>query len=478
MSERKADKAKDFSQWFDSVLEQAQLIDSRYGVKGFVVYRANAMRICKRIYEMLESQLEANGHQQVLFPLLIPFSSFRKETEHIKGFEDQVFIIGEAGGEELDEKLVLRPTSETAIYPMYSLWLRSYQDLPFKFYQSVAVYRRETKATRPLLRGREFLWIETHDVFPTAEGARLQVQEDLEMSKKVFDQLGLAFLVAEREEFDRFPGADSSYAYDALLPDGHVLQIGTTHFLGQHFTGTYDVSFLDAAGQKEIPYSTCFGPGVSRILAAVVATHGDNNGLVLPFGLSEYDVVVVPILYKGVEEKVTAKAKEIANSLSKKGYSVFLDDSDLTPGKKYFRWETKGVPVRIEIGQREVEQGNVTIFRRDTKKRTLVKEDEVEASIEQLRKDILEELRNRAWSTLKERLVTVKDRDSMIASSASLVIMKSPFCGARECADSIKEATGGYEVRGRGLDDQGKPEGGCVWCGRPAARTVYLAKAF
>ncbi len=170
MSERKADKAKDFSQWFDSVLEQAQLIDSRYGVKGFVVYRANAMRICRRIYEMLEYQLEANGHQQVLFPLLIPFSSFKKETEHIKGFEDQVFIIGEAGGEELDEKLVLRPTSETAIYPMYSLWLRSYQDLPFKFYQSVAVYRRETRATRPLLRGREFLWIETHDVFATAEG--------------------------------------------------------------------------------------------------------------------------------------------------------------------------------------------------------------------------------------------------------------------------------------------------------------------
>ncbi len=213
-------------------------------------------------------------------------------------------------------------------------------------------------------------------------------------------------------------------------------------------------------------------------MAAVVATHGDNNGLVLPFGLSEYDVVVVPILYKGVEEKVSAKAKEIAGSLSRKGYSVFLDDSDLTPGKKYFRWETKGVPVRLEIGQREVEQGNVTLFRRDTKARTLVKEGDVEASIEHLRKDILEELKTRAWSTLKERLVTVKDRDSMIASSASLIIMKAPFCGARECADSIKDATGGYEVRGRDIADEAKPDGGCVWCRRPASRTVYLAKAF
>jgi len=479
LSERKAaDKAKDFGQWFDSMLEQAQLIDSRYGVKGFVVYRASAMRICKRIYQMLEEGLEAKGHQQVLFPLLIPFSSFKKETEHIKGFEDEVFMISEAGGEELDEKLVLRPTSETAIYPMYSLWLRSYQDLPFKFYQSVAVYRRETKATRPLLRGREFRWIESHDVFATAEGGKAQVREDLEIARKVFDQLGLAFVVAEREEFDRFPGADSSFAYDALLPDGHVLQIGTTHFLGQHFTKAYDVSYLDAAGEKKTPYSTCFGPGVSRILAAVVATHGDNNGLVLPFGLAEFDVVVIPILYKGVEKKVAAKAKEVAESLSAKGHSVFLDDSDLTPGKKYFRWETKGVPVRVEIGQRELEQGNVTLFRRDTKDRISVKETDLGSAIEQLRRDILEELRTRAWSTLRERLVIVKDKESLTANSSKLVIMKAPFCGARECADSIKEATGGYEVRGKGLDDDEKPGGGCVWCGAPAARTVYLAKAF
>lgn len=478
MPEKRVDKGSDFSEWFDSILESAELIDSRYGIKGFVVYRANAMRICKRIYGMLERELEEKGHQEVLFPLLIPFSSFRKESEHIKGFEDQVFIIREAGGEELEEKLVLRPTSETAIYPMYALWLRSYQDLPFKFYQSVAVYRRETRATRPLLRGREFLWIETHDVFPTAEGGREQVKEDLEISKKVFDGLGLAFIVAEREEFDRFPGADSSVAYDALLPDGHVLQIGTTHFLGQHFTKAYDVTFLDASGARKVPFSTCFGPGVSRILAAVVATHGDNNGLVLPFGLSEYDIVVVPILYKGVEEKVTERARGVAAELLAKGYSVFLDDSDLTPGKKYFRWETKGVPVRVEIGQREVEQGTITLFRRDTKKRTSVPAGELVKAIEDLKGGIIGELRARAWRTLEERLVVVKDRESLKAASEKLSIIKAPFCGSRECADSIKEATGGYEVRGRDFNDDSKPESGCVWCGGRDAHTAYLAKAF
>ena len=478
MSEKRVDKEKDFSKWFDSMLEQAQLVDSRYGIKGFVVYRANAMRICKRIYDMLGKELEAKGHQQVLFPLLIPFSSFKKESEHIKGFEDQVFIIREAGGEELEEKLVLRPTSETAIYPMYALWLRSYQDLPFKFYQEVAVYRRETRATRPLLRGREFLWIESHDVFASAQGGLDQVKEDLATCKKVFDDLGLAFIVAEREEFDRFPGADLSVAYDALLPDGHVLQVGTTHFLGQHFTKAYDVSFLDAAGERKTPYSTCFGPGVSRILAAVVATHGDNDGLVLPFGLSEFDVVVIPILYKGVEEKVAARAREVASTLKEKGYSVFLDDSDLTPGKKYFRWETKGVPVRVEIGQREATQGTVTLFRRDTKKRTTVPSGNLVEAIEALRHDILEQLRTRAWATLRERLVVVRDRASMLEASAKLAIMKAPYCGARECADSIKEATGGYEVRGRDFEDRTRPREGCVWCGRPAQRTVYLAKAF
>jgi prolyl-tRNA synthetase len=479
LSEKKAaDKAKDFGQWFDFMLEEAQLIDSRYGVKGFVVYRPNGMRICKRIYQMLEKELEGKGHQQVLFPLVIPFSSFKKEAEHIKGFEDQVFMIGEAGGEELDEKLVLRPTSETAIYPMCSMWLRSYQELPFKFYQSVAVYRRETKATRPLLRGREFLWIETHDLFATADEARGQVNEDLEIAKRVYDGLGLAFIVAEREEFDRFPGADASYAYDALLPDGHVLQIGTTHFLGQHFTKAYDVSFLDRAGAKQIPYSTCFGPGVSRTLAAIVATHGDNNGLVLPFGMAEYDVVVIPIPYKGVEEKVEGKAREVARSLSDLGYAVYVDSSDLTPGKKYFRWEMKGVPVRVEVGQREVEQGNVTLFRRDTKKRIAVKDDELLTAVDGLKKEILEELRRRAWNTLKERLVVVSDRDSLIAASSKSVIMKAPYCGAKECADGIKDATGGYEIRGRGIGEDEIPASGCVWCGRPAARVVYLARAF
>jgi prolyl-tRNA synthetase len=475
---RAIDKATNFSAWFDYMLEEAKLVDSRYGVKGFVVYRPNAMRIVKRIYRMLEEGLEATGHQPVLFPLVIPLSAMKKEAEHIKGFEDQVFMIGEAGGEELEEKLVLRPTSETAIYPMYSLWLRSYSDLPFKAYQSVAVYRKETRATRPLLRGREFLWVETHDVFVTAEEANKQVLEDLEIAKNVYDQLGIAFIVVEREPFDRFPGADSSFAYDALLPDGHVLQIGTTHLLGQHFTKTYEVSIADARGARITPYSTCFGPGVSRTLAALIATHGDNGGLVLPFGLAECDVVVIPIPYRGVEKKVEKKAKEVAASLSSEGYSVQVDDSEMTPGKKFYKWELKGVPVRIEIGQKEVAEGTVTLFRRDLRERTKVKEGDLPATLEKLKGQVISELRDRAWKNLKERLVEVRDRDDLLRHSSEAMVLKACFCGRKECADEIKESTGGYEVRGRGLEDSSKPDAPCVWCGQPAVRRVFLAKAF
>jgi prolyl-tRNA synthetase len=480
MNERRerVDKEKDFSAWFDYILQEAQLVDSRYGVKGFVVYRPNAMRIVKKIYSLLERELEATGHQQVLFPLVIPLSAMRKESEHIRGFEDQVFIISEASGGELDEKLVLRPTSETAVYPMCSLWIRSYQDLPLKMYQSVAVYRRETRATRPLLRAREFLWVETHDLFATEEEAKAQVMEDLEIAKRVYEKLGIAYIVAEREPFDRFPGADNSYAYDALLPNGHVLQVGTTHLLGQHFTKAYDVTFLDKRGERRVPYSTCFGPGVSRILAALIATHGDDRGLVLPFGMAQYDVVVVPIPYRGGEPEVEEKAKRLGQALGRDGYAVYVDISEETPGSKYYRWELKGIPVRLEVGKEEVREGTVTVFRRDTGTRVKVRDSELKETMKRLKKEIPERLRERAWENLGKRLVKAGSREDVLRQASEGMLILAPFCGERECAEEIKSQTGGYEVRGRDVNDESTPSQPCAWCGRPAKRRVYLARAF
>ncbi|MGC8969493.1 MAG: proline--tRNA ligase [Conexivisphaera sp.] len=471
------DKGEDLSSWYDEVLERAELIDIRYGVKGFIVYRPNAMRIIKRIYSMFEEELERGGHMPMLLPLVIPMANFRRETEHVKGFEDQVFYITEAGGNALEEKLVVRPTSETAIYPMFSLWVHSYSDLPMKLYQSVAVYRYETKATRPLLRGREFLWIETHDVFEDEAGARSQIQEDLRVARRVYDSLGLAFLVVEREPYDKFPGAESSYAYDALLPNGSVLQIATTHYLGDHFTRAFEVKFTDREGNQRYPRSTCFGIGISRTLAALIMTHGDRYGLVLPFGLSVLDVVIVPIVRKGSVEDVVSKSRRLEEELRAAGFNARLDDSEDTPGDKFYRWEMLGVPVRVEVGKREVEGGYVTLFRRDTRTRERVRDADLIARLRELSAEISENLRRRAWERLNSSISDAATRDDVIRLAREGRIIRANFCGREECALEIKRETG-YDVRGKRIDVEERPTGNCAWCGRPASRVVYMAKAY
>jgi prolyl-tRNA synthetase len=471
------DKEADLGAWYDEVLKRAELIDIRYGVKGFVVYRPNAMRIVKRIYEMFEDELESRGHLPMLLPLVIPMANFRRETEHVKGFEDQVFYITEAGEKPLDEKLVVRPTSETAIYPMLSLWIHSYSDLPLRLYQSVAVYRHETKATRPLLRGREFLWIETHDAFADEVGAKSQILDDLQVAKKVYDELGLAFLVVEREPYDKFPGAESSYAYDALLPNGNVLQIATTHYLGDHFTKAFDVTFVDRDGNRRNPRSTCFGIGISRTLAALIMTHGDKYGLVLPFGLSVHDVVIVPILHRGIVEDVMAKARQLEEKLRAAGFNVYLDDSEDTPGDKFYHWDMLGVPARIEIGRKEVEGKFVTLYRRDERIREKVKDEDLQDRLRALSKEILDNIRNRAWERLRNSISDAASRDDIERLAGEGRIIRANFCGRDECAQEIKEKTG-YEVRGRRVDVEEKPDGNCAWCGRPASRVVYMAKAY
>ncbi len=471
------DKERDLSAWYDEVLSRAELVDVRYGVKGFIVYRPNAMRIVKRIYAMFEEELERRGHRPMLLPLVIPMENFRRESEHVKGFEGQVFYITEAGDRRLEEKLVVRPTSETAIYPMMALWIHSYADLPMKLYQSVAVYRYETKATRPLLRGREFLWIETHDAFATKEEALSQIREDLEVARSVYERLGLAFLVVEREPYDKFPGAESSYAYDALLPNGNVLQIATTHYLGDHFTRAFEVTFTDRDGSRRNPVSTCFGIGISRTLAALIMTHGDRYGLVLPFGLAVHDVVVVPIPRGGGSADVLAKSRRIEEELRSSGFDVYLDDSEDTPGNKFYRWEMLGVPVRIEVGAREVEGGYVTVFRRDERRREKVMDGDLPGRLRELSREISENLRRRAWDRLSSSIAEARSKDELLRLSKENRIIRANFCGREECAKEIKEATG-YEVRGRRIDVDERPEGTCVWCGRPATRVVYMAKAY
>ena len=460
-------KENDFGNWYDDLLSTAALADNRYNVKGFVVIRPDLFFIINSIYKMFEKELVDSGHEQVLFPTVIPMSNLRREAEHVKGFEDQVFIVESAGGEKLDEPLALRPTSETAFYPMLSLWIRSHRDLPMRLFQSVTVFRHETKATRPLLRAREFSWIETHDVFASENESRDQVQEDARISSKIFNELGIPFLPLQREPNDRFPGAEETFAYDTLLPDGHALQIATTHLLGQRFSKPFDVGFLDEKGNRLHPYTTCFGPGISRIAASLIATHGDDYGMVLPFNVSRRQIVIIPILKKGEEEK----------QLKEDGYRVFTDSSDDRPGGKFYKWEQLGSPIRIEIGHREVEQNTVTLFRRDLRERETVDDQDLSKRISGLSKEIQKITKEKAWSWFNSKLKDVSERSDLLKVAKKGYIVRMQYCGQEDCGNEIKKDLG-LEVRGKRIDIEEEPSGKCAWCGAPSVRIVYAAKSY
>jgi len=475
------DKEKNMSEWYTEILERGEVVDIRYGVKGFIVYRPFGMEIMKNIIKLYEEELEKTGHRPFLFPVVIPERNLRKEKEHIKGFEGEVFWIEKGGHTPLEERLALRPTSETAIYPLYSLWLKSYRDLPFKAYQTVTVYRYETKATRPLLRGREFLWIETHNVYTTGEEARAQTREDAEIFWEVtYKKLGIPFLHIRREEYDKFPGAVETYAFDTLMPDGRVLQIGTTHYLGTNFTKVFDVIIHDEKGDQRHPHSTCFGIGLSRILASILLVHGDEYGMVLPFEIAPLQVVIIPIYKTGFDNEAIDKyCIEIRNKLMEEGVKVVFDNTEKSPGEKYYYYDMRGVPFRIEIGPREYQNNTVTVFRRDVRKRETIDKKELLNYIREKSRDILETLRKRAEERLANAIIEVRTKEELMkyVKEDRRRIFKVYFCGREDCAKEIKNELGGYETRGIPTDEEDK-RGKCIWCGSEDAHIAYLAKAY
>ena len=473
------DKHKNFSEWYTEILTRAQLIDIRYGVKGAIVYLPNAMDIVDRIFQMFEEELRKTGHRKVLFPVFIPEENLKKESEHFRGFEGEVFWITKAGYRDLDKKLALRPTSETAMYPMFNLWIKSHKDLPLKVFQSVSVYRYETKATRPLLRGREFLWIEAHDAFKNEEEARKQVEQDMEIFKKVvLEKLGIPFVHLKREEFDKFAGAVDTYAFEAVLPDGRMLQIGTTHYLGTNFSRVFSIEYLDIDESHKLVHQTCFGIGISRILAALISIHGDEFGLVLPFSIAPIKIVIIPIPKKDADvEQIKKICLTLTDKLKAKGYRVEADLSDKTPGEKFYKYDMLGVPIRIEVGPREVKTGKITIFRRDKRKRISIPINELERKIRELEKEILNNLRSKAEEEFKNRFREVSNKQQLIElARKGNFIIKAGFCGREECAEQIKAETG-YEVRGMNIKEKPKKTT-CIWCGRATTKTVYIAKAY
>lgn len=477
------DKMKNFSEWYNTVIYAADLVDNRYNVQGFIVHKPWSMYVFKKLYQLFEAELEKDGHKPTLFPTVIPEENFEIEKEHAEGFTPNVFWITEKGNEKLKRKLALRPTSETAMYQMYSLWIRSYTDLPLKLYQSCTVFRNESE-TNPFFRGREFMWIEAHDVFASEEEARKQIIRDMMISTKVLNEnLGIACLFFQRPKWDTFPGAEHTYATDVMMPDGKTLQVASTHYLGQNFAKAFSIRFKDRDGNDSHAYQTCYGPGIWRIMAAIISTHGDNKGLIFPPAVAPIDIVIIPIIKSGKNnENVIKKCHEIKEIL--KEYRVEVDERDKTPGFKYSEWELKGVPFRIEIGEKEVSENKATIVPRDIKQRIQVKIDELKNEIEKQKKEMIDRLREKSQSYLNSHIKNAESLDEikkiLDEGSYARVNFHSIDADGKECADILQYETKGGKVRGILIGKKEEPFGSkkCVICGKPAKHVVYIARQY
>lgn len=471
----------EFSKWYTKILKDAGLVDLRYNVKGFLVVMPWAMKTIKLIYKVYEEELEKDGQMPTKFPVVIPESSLKKEEKHVAGFEGEVFWITKAGFNELEERMALRPTSETAMYPLFSLWIQGKKDLPIKVYQTGEVWRYETKATKPFIRVREIMWIETHDAYATKEEAMEQVKKDVEIARKTIDEkCGIPFYVFQRPQWDKFAGADDTYAADTILPDGKVLQVATTHMLGQNFSKVFNVKYMDDDGSEKFVWQTCYGPGISRIYAALISLHGDEKGLILPFYFAPIQVVVVPIYKSENKKKIDEYAKKVLSSLE--GFRIHYDVLDKTPGYKYNYWEMKGVPIRIEIGEREIENQKVVVVTRGNREKQSVDlknlRTVVEKTAERMFLDMKEKARRRFDSLMHE----AENMEEMGKKLRLGGFVKVPFCSiemdGKGCYEKIKESMHA-EVRGVNFLKKEKPKNKeCIVCGKPANHFVYVARQY
>lgn len=471
---------KNFSEWYQTVLEEAELADQRYNVKGFLVHRPNAAFAEKKMYDAMEAELEKKGHKPAFFPSVIPEENFELEKEHVEGFTPGVFWVTHAGNNKLESKLALRPTSETAMYGMYSLWIRSWRDLPLKIYQPCQIWRYETKATKPFIRDREFRWIEAHDVFETEKEAHDQVLEDMEMTENVYHkQWGIPILLFKRPEWDKFAGAVYTFAAETLMPDGKTTQIATTHLLGQHFSKPFHITFIDKSEKEHYVWQTCFGVGLSRTFGTIISIHGDDRGLILPFSLAPVQIVIIPILGKGDKEKVLHKCKELVKDLSV--YRTVLDDSNEKPGSKYYHWELRGVPIRLEVGEREIASNTVTLVRRDTGKKEEIKIKELEKEISKTAEHILASIKKKADEILESNIRKASTIDEMRENLKLGGYVRADFCSidnaGYKCAEVIEKETGA-QISGVLHGKNERPKGKCIVCGKKATEVVYIARSY
>ncbi len=470
-------KSEDFSRWYIEIIRKAELIDYA-PMKGMMVIRPYGYAIWEKIRELLDKRLKETGHVNAYFPLFIPESFLKKEAEHVKGFAPQVAWVTHGGDEELEERLAVRPTSEAIICSMYAKWIKSWRDLPVLINQWANIVRWE-KVTRPFLRTTEFLWQEGHTAHETEEEAEEEALKILSIYKEfVENDLAIPVIVGKKTEREKFAGALRTYSIEALMADGRALQAGTSHNLGQHFSRAFNIRFEDRNQNLQYVWQTSWGVS-TRLIGAVIMVHGDDSGLKFPPRVAPIQVVIIPIPANEWRERIYKKAYQIEKELKKIGVRAHFDSrEEYTPGWKYSDWEMRGVPLRMEIGPKDMENKLVVLVRRDNREKISIPQDVVIEKIPPLLEEIQKSLYNQALDFLKKNIYMIKDYEEfkeIIENKRGFI--KTFWCGNQECEDKVKDETGA-SIRIITLEKEETSEGKCVYCGKKAENLVYFAKAY
>ncbi len=466
-----ASRSDDFPQWYTDVILKTDMVDYSI-VKGCMVIKPYGYGVWELIQDEMDRRFKATGHVNAYFPLLIPESLLKKEAEHVEGFAPEVAWVTHGGDEELTERLCIRPTSETIICSMYSKWIQSYRDLPLLINQWANVVRWE-KNTRPFLRTSEFLWQEGHTAHATFEEAEAETQRMLEVYREFAQNvLAIPVICGRKSEKEKFAGAQATYTIEAMMQDGKALQMGTSHNLSDHFAKAYDIKYLSKDGKLEHCFTTSWGTS-TRMIGGLIMVHGDDRGLVLPPRVAPIQLVILPIAMH--KAGVIEKADEIYAQLKSAGIRVKVDDSDQTAGWKFNQWEMKGVPVRLEVGPKDIENKQVVLVRRDTHEKYIVPMETLTDTVKKLLDDIHESLYNRALAFREAKTVDATTFEEL-KNGVNGGFVRAMWCGDRECEDAIKEKTGAttrcMPFEQKHLSDV------CVHCGKPAKAMTYFAKSY
>ncbi|MBQ5399362.1 MAG: proline--tRNA ligase [Ruminococcus sp.] len=473
MVEAITSRDEDFAKWYTDIVKKAELVDYS-GVKGCMVFRPYGYAIWENIQKDMDKRFKETGVENVYMPMFIPESLLEKEKDHVEGFAPECAWVTVGGQEKLAERLCVRPTSETLFCEHYKKVVETYRDLPKLYNQWCSVVRWE-KTTRPFLRNSEFLWQEGHTIHETAEEAKEETLRMLKVYEDFYrETLAIPAVVGQKTEKEKFAGAEITYTIEPMMHNGVALQGGTSHYFGDGFAKSFDIKFQGRDNKLHYPHQTSWGVS-TRMIGAIIMVHGDDDGLILPPKISPIQVAIIPIAQH--KEGVLDKANELKERLEKT-FRVKLDDSDHAPGWKFSEYEMKGVPVRVEIGPKDIENGQCVVVRRDTREKIFTPIDNLEEAVQKALDDIHETMYQRALENMKEKTHTALTFDEFVALGKEQGgFIKAMWCGNAECEDKLKEVTGGVKSRCIPFEEE-KLSDTCVCCGAPAKHMVYWGKQY